>query len=40
MSQKLPINFLKWVLKQKLSRINERFIKNYDENSEIGYSLK
>ena len=34
-SQKLPINCFKWV--ENLSRSNEIFIKNYNENSEIGY---
>ena len=40
MSQKLPINGLKWVEKSRLSRFNERFIKNYNENSDIGYFLE
>ena len=35
MSQKLPMNGFKWV--EKLSRFNERFIKDYNENSDIGY---
>ena len=38
MSQKLPINGFKWV--KKLSRFNERFVKNYNENSDIGYFLE
>ena len=38
MSQTLPVNGFKWV--EKLSRINERFIKNYNENSDIGYFLE
>ena len=38
MSQKLPVNGFKWV--EKLSRSNERFIKNYDENSDTGYFLE
>ena len=38
MSQKLPINGFKQV--EKLSRFNERFIKNYNENSDIGYLLE
>ena len=37
-SQKLPLNGFKWV--EKLSKFNERFIKNYDENSNIGYILE
>ena len=36
-SQKLPVNGFKWV--EKLSRFNEIFIKNYNENSNIGYFL-
>ena len=40
MSQKLPINGFKWVEKSKLSRFNERFIKNYNESSDIGYFLQ
>ena len=38
MSQKLHVNGFKWV--EKLSRFNERFIKNYNENSDIGYFLE
>ena len=37
-SQKLPINCFKWV--ENLSRFNEIFIKNYNENSDIGYFLE
>ena len=40
LSQKLPINGFKWVGKSKLSRFNERFIKNYNESSDIGYFLE
>ena len=39
-SQKLPINRCKWVGKSKLSRFNERFIKKYNENSDLGYFLE
>ena len=35
MSEKLPVNGSKWV--EKLSKFNERFIKSYNENSNIGY---
>ena len=35
MSQKLPVNGFKW--ENDLSRFNEDFIKNYNENSDIGY---
>ena len=38
MFQKLPVNGFKWV--EKLSKFNERFIKSYNENSDIGYFLE
>ena len=38
MSQKLSVNGFKWV--KKLSRFNEIFIKNYNENSNTGYFLE
>ena len=38
MSQKLPVNDLKSV-KKELSKFNDDFIKNYDENSIKGYFL-
>ena len=38
MSQKLPTNSFKWV--EDLFQFNESFIKNYDENSDIGYFLE
>ena len=38
MSQKLPVNGFKW--KDALPRFNENFIKNYNENSGIGYFLE
>ena len=38
MSQKLPVNGFKWI--EKLSRFNEIFIKNYNENSDQGYFLE
>ena len=37
-SRKLSVNGFKWV--EKLSRFNEIFIKNYNENSDIGYFLE
>ena len=40
MSQKLPVNGFKWVKQKKLSKFNEDFIKNYDENSNKGYFLE
>ena len=38
MSQKLPVNGFKWV--KNWSQFNESFIRNYDENSDIGYFLE
>ena len=38
MSQKLPVNGFKWA--KNLSKFNEIFIKNYNENSDIGYFLE
>ena len=38
MSQKLPVKGFNWV--KKLSKFNERFIKDYDENSNEGYFLE
>ena len=38
MYQELRVNGFKWV--EKLSKFNEIFIKNYNENSDIGYFLK
>ena len=38
MSQKLPVNGSKW--ENDLSRFNEDFIKNYNENSDVGYFLE
>ena len=35
---KLPVGGFKWV--KNVSRIDEEFIKNYNENSDIGYFLK
>ena len=40
MSQKLPVNGFNWVEKSRLSRFNEKFIKNYNENSDIEYFLE
>ena len=34
----LPVNDFKWV--DDTSRINEEFIKNYDDNSDKGYILE
>ena len=38
MSQKLTVGGFKWI--EDVSKIDEDFIKNYDENSDIGYFLK
>ena len=38
MIQKLSVNSFKWV--EKISKFNERFIKSYNENSDIGYFLE
>ena len=38
MEQNLPIGGFKWV--KDVLKINEYFIKNYDENSDIGYFVK
>ena len=35
MTQKLPVNDFKWI--NNVSKINEKFIKNYDEDSDKGY---
>ena len=38
MEQNLPVGGFEWI--RDVSRIDEDFIKNYDENSDIGYFLK
>ena len=38
MSKKLPVNRFK--LENDLSRFNENFIKNYNENGDVGYFLE
>ena len=40
MSEKLPVNDFKWIEANDLSTFNENFIKNYDENSDVGYILE
>ena len=37
-SQKLPVNGFMWY--DYVSEFNEDFIKNYDENSDVGYFLE
>ena len=38
MSQKLAVNGFKWL--EDTSKINEEFIRNYDENNDKGYILE
>ena len=38
MSKKLPVDGFEWV--KDLSKIDEDFIKNYDENSDVGYFIE
>ena len=40
MSQKLPVNGFKWAKQKILSKFNENFIRNSDENSNKGYFLE
>ena len=40
MSQKLPADNFEWIEEDDLSKFNESFIKNYDENSDKGYFLE
>ena len=40
MSQKLPLDGLKWVEENDLSKFNEKFIKSHNENSDKGYFLE
>ena len=40
MCQKLPVNDFKWIKQEELSKFNENFIKNYDENGNTGYFLE
>ena len=40
MSQKLPVRNFKWIEKGDISKFNEAFIKNHDENSDKGYILE
>ena len=37
-SKNLPVNGFKW--ENDLSKFNENFIKNYNENSDVGYFLE
>ena len=38
--QKLPVSDFKWVEKEDILKVDEKFIENYDENSDIGYVLE
>ena len=38
MSKTLPVNGFKW--ENNLSKFNENFIKNYNENSDVGFFLE
>ena len=40
MSQKLPVDSFKWIEIDDLLKFDENFIKNYDENSDKGYTLE
>ena len=40
MSQKLTVNGFKWAEKSRLTRFNESFKRNYDENTDILYFLE
>ena len=40
MSQKLPVRNFKWIEKDDISKFDEEFIKNYDENGNKGNILE
>ena len=40
MLQMLPVGNFKWIRKDYLLKFNEKFIKNYEENSDKGYLLE
>ena len=40
MCKKLPVGDFKWVEKDDILKFDEKFIKNYDENSDKGYILE
>ena len=40
MSKKLPVRNFKWIEKDDISKFDEKFIRNYDENSDKGYILE
>ena len=37
MSKKLPVGNFKWLHKDDISKLNDKLIKKYNENSDIGY---
>ena len=37
MSKKLPVNGFRWLDSDEINKINEEFIKNYNENDNKGY---
>ena len=40
MLQNLPVGNFKWIEEDNLSKFDEKFIKNYDVDSDIGYLLE
>ena len=40
MSQKLPVDGFEWIKEEDLLKFNESFIKNYNENSDNGYTFE
>ena len=40
MIKKLPVVNFKWIEKVDISKLDEKFMKNYDENSDKGYILE
>ena len=40
MLQKFPVGDFKWIDQNDILKFDEKFIKNYDENSNKGYILK
>ena len=40
MSQKLPVHGFEWVEEDDLLKVNESFIKSYDENCDKGHILE
>ena len=40
MSQKLPVDGFEWIKKDDISKFDNKFVKNYDENSDKEYILE